>query len=365
MVSARFSLALSYAALLVVSGFLTMLGVYLVLRFVPDYPITLASPDDLTRGVTSRRAILGTVLGASMLILGGLAFMGMTGGWLLAGWVLRPLKRINEAAQVAATGRLDHRIRLSGRNDEFRQLADAFDHMLERIDQAFATQERFAANASHELRTPLAVTATILDVARANPEAQDWATVVDRLRQTNARAIGIVEALLRLGDANAITASSEPLDLRRIAETVLLEYAEEAEQREVTIEPEVEFAPIVGDPTLLEQLVSNLVQNAIRHNSSPGSAWLSTTFDAARGMVRLRIENTGAVISASQAEKLIEPFLRGRGRIQDPGQPRGYGLGLALASRIIDLHGGELKVTPREGGGLIVVASFPSRLARS
>ena len=188
-----------------------------------------------------------------------LAVIGLAGGWLLAGWILRPLQDINAAARIAAGGRLDHRINLTGRSDEFKELADNFDDMLARLDVAFAMQERFVANASHELRTPLAVTATMLDVARADPE-QD-SELLRRLQVTNARSVGLLEALLGLADANAVSATFAPVDLAEITREALAE----AEPGDVAIEAELAPATVIGDRALLTQVVANLVQNAIRH----------------------------------------------------------------------------------------------------
>jgi two-component system sensor histidine kinase VanS len=175
-VSARLRLALSYAVFLVAAGAVVLLGVYVVLRYVPDYPLTAANPQDAGTVVATRQQILSALVGVSAIALVGLAIIGIVGGWFLAGWVLKPLRRINEAAVIVASGDLRHRIQLDGRNDEFRQLADAFDHMLVRLHDAFEVQERFAANASHELRTPLAVTATMLEVAARRPDEQDYLT---------------------------------------------------------------------------------------------------------------------------------------------------------------------------------------------
>lgn len=137
-ISARFRLALSYAVFLVAAGAVMLFGVYLVLRYVPNYPLTAANSSEADIPVASRWEILNAVVGVSGIILATLAVIGMVGGWILAGWVLRPIQRINEAAQIAAAGRLDHRIQLTGRNDEFRQLADTFDHMLDRLHDARA-----------------------------------------------------------------------------------------------------------------------------------------------------------------------------------------------------------------------------------
>lgn len=358
-VSARLRLALSYAAMTVLGGVITIIGIYLVLRFVPDYPLTSVGPRDSPGIVALRRELVASLALVLTLVLAGLALVGLVAGWIIAGWVLRPLQRINEAAEVAATGRLDQPIRLTGRNDEFRQLADTFDHMLERLHDAFTTQERFAANASHELRTPLSVMATMLDVARANPAGQDYPQLVDRLRQTNARAIGLTEALLRLSDANAINAVSEPADLATVAAEALEEFAGEAAHRHIAWETALGPAPVRGDPALLARMVSNLVQNAVRHNREGGAASIATRHDPHRRVSTLRIENEGPMYSPEMAARLAEPFLRGGGRLTHDGGQGGYGLGLAMVERIATLHNGTLTIAPRAGDGLSVTVELP------
>jgi two-component system, OmpR family, sensor histidine kinase VanS len=359
-VSARLRLALSYAVFLVAAGAVVLFGIYLVLRYVPDYPLMPANPQsDPALPVASRGEILQSLVGMSGVLLLFLAVVGVVGGWILAGWILKPLHRINEAVVVAGAGNLQHRIHLAGRNDEFRQLADSFDHMLDRLDDAFAVQERFAANASHELRTPLAITATMLDVAHRNPGGHNYPELVERLRLTNDRAIGLTESLLRLADANAITAAASSTDLAEISHASIAEHTVEAAQREVTITEKLEPAPLMGDEALLTQLVSNLVQNAIRHGGNPGWATVSTRFDRARGVAVLRVESTGDVISAETAARLTEPFLRGAGRVA-AGGTRGYGLGLALVERIVTVHNGTLTIVPRVEGGLDVSVEIPA-----
>lgn len=357
-VSARLRLALSYAAFLVVAGGITLFGVYVVLRYVPNYPLTAANPSDLGEPIATREEILAAVTGVSFGILIALAIVGVVGGWVLAGWVLRPLQRINDAARDAAAGRLDRRIRLQGRNDEFRQLADSFDHMLDQLSDAFAAQERFAANASHELRTPLAVTETLLDVARRNPDGQDYAVLVERLSITNTRAIGLTDALLRLADANAVSASAQRLDLGAIVDTVVAENRAEAATLAVTVHSDIAGAPVTGDAALLLQLVGNLLQNALRHNDVRGIVDISSRHDPATARSVLRVENTGADYTPGDAARFVEPFLRGEGRVSALGAQRGYGLGLPLVARIAEVHQADLVVAPRAGGGLIVTVAF-------
>lgn len=325
--SARLRLTLSYAGFLVAAGLVIAVAVWVIIHEFPNYPLTASNPrDDPT--APSRQELLDLTVKASAVMLVALAAIGLTGGWFLAGWILRPLTDINEAARLAATGKLDHRIRLAGRSDEFKALADNFDHMLERLDDAFASQERFAANASHELRTPLTVTATMLDVARAEDDSE----LLQRLQRTNARAISLTEALLRLADANAVTAAFEPLDLAEVV-------------RELGVEGDLRPAPVRGDPELLTQLVENLVRNAHQHGT--GDIQVSTAGTT------LRVENAGPVLEAP--ERLVEPFLRGGGRTAGGG----HGLGLALVARITEVHGGTLELLPRDGGGLVVTVALP------
>jgi two-component system sensor histidine kinase VanS len=341
--SARLRLTLSYTLFLVAAGAVVAFGVYVVLRYVPDYPLTAANPRD-SPAVASRQDILSAVVKYSAAILVGLAAVGLGGGWLLAGWILRPLDDITEAARRAAAGRLDHRIRLTGRSDEFKALADSFDDMLAQIDSAFSVQERFIANASHELRTPLAVTATMLDVARADPDQDN--ELLERLQLTNARTVGLLEALLRLADANAVTAGFETVDLAQLTRAALAD----AEPGPVAIEAELEPALVTGDPALLAQVAANLVQNALRHGHT--NARVTTTADGV-----LRVVNDGPEFTAEGAARLVEPFLRGQGRTRADG----YGLGLALVARIATLHGATLTVVPRPGGGLDVTVAFGAR----
>src|SRR5690242_11227166 len=194
-----------------------------------------------------------------------LLVFGLVGGWLLAGRMLAPLARITDATRMAASGSLSHRIRLPGRKDEFRELADAFDTMLARLDAQLAEQQRFAANASHELRTPLAVTQTLLDVARSDP-AQGSGLLLERLHAVNARAIDLTEALLVLSRSDQRSFVREPVDLSLLAEEASETLLPLAEKRGLTIETSGDMTPTIGAPALLLQLTTNLMHNAIVHN---------------------------------------------------------------------------------------------------
>jgi two-component system sensor histidine kinase VanS len=270
--------------------------------------------------------------------------------------MLAPLARITDATRTAATGSLAHRIRLPGRSDEFRELADAFDTMLARLQAHLAEQQRFAANASHELRTPLAITQTLLEVAHNNP-TRDRGELVDRLRVVNSRAIDLTEALLLLSRADQRSFTPEPLDLSLIAEQATETLLPLAEHRGLTIETTGDLTPTIGAPALLLQLTTNLVHNAIVHNlADQGTIWVSTSIGP-KGVV-LTVENTGQQLTPQLAATLVEPFQRGseRRRRDHPG----VGLGLAIVNTITHAHHGTLTLTPRAGGGLCVSVHLPA-----
>src|SRR5215208_1198867 len=262
--------------------------------------------------------------------------------------MLAPLTRITDATRVAANGSLSHRIRLPGRSDEFRELADAFDTMLVRLEAHVAEQQRFAANASHELRTPLAVTQTLLDVARKDPNRDDG-ELVGRLHAVNARAIDLTEALLLLSRADQRSYTREHVDLSLIAEEATETLLPLAEKQGVTIETAGDITPTIGSHALLLQMTTNLVHNAIVHNlPEQGTVWVTTSVHAKS--VVLTVENTGEKLNPKLVSTLAEPFQRGTERIRT--DHAGVGLGLAIVKSITQAHDGILTLTPRPAGGL-------------
>ena len=289
-------------------------------------------------------------------VLAVLLVFGLLGGWLLAGRMLAPLTRITDATRTATSGSLSHRIRLPGRRDEFRELADAFDAMLARLEAQIAEQQRFAANASHELRTPLAITQTLLDVARNDPNC-DTGELVDRLRTVNTRAIDLTEALLLLSRADQKSFTPVPVDLSLVAEEATETLLPLADSRGVTIETFGELTPTIGSEALLLQLTTNLVQNAIVHNlPEGGTVWVTTSVHPKH--VQLTVENTGDALTPQLVSTLAEPFQRGTERIRT--DHAGVGLGLAIVKSITQAHDGTLTLTPRLAGGLCVMVRLPA-----
>jgi two-component system, OmpR family, sensor histidine kinase VanS len=361
--SVRFKLTLSYAGFLMLAGALMLAAAWLagqqrqsfefLLRYVPDGAISTIG--GLVPGNNS--FLLRAFAPAAAIVLAFLLVFGLLGGWLLAGRMLAPLTRITDATRVAANGSLlAHRIRLPGRRDEFRELADAFDAMLARLEAHVAEQQRFAANASHELRTPLAITQTLLDVAR-NDLNRDTGDLVDRLHVVNTRAIDLTEALLLLSHADQRSFTREPVDLSLLVEEATETLLPLAEKRGVTIETSGDITPAIGSQALLLQMTTNLVHNAIVHNlPEQGTVWVATSVHPK--IVVLTVENTGEKLTPQLASTLVEPFQRGTERIRT--DHAGVGLGLAIVKSITQAHDGTLTLTPRPAGGLRVTVQLPA-----
>jgi two-component system sensor histidine kinase VanS len=351
--SARLKLTLSYAGFLVLtSAVLVVVGYFSLSRGVhPGVIFMVQSHAALWRAFAPTAAIVLTFL---------LVF-GLVGGWLLAGRMLAPLSRITDATRMAATGSLSHRIQLDGRGDEFRELADAFDAMLARLEAHVAEQQRFAANASHELRTPLAITQALLDVARTDVN-RDTGELVDRLHAVNTRAIDLTEALLVLSRADQRSFTREHVDLSLVAEEAAETLLPLAEKRGLTVETSGDPTPTIGSQALLLQLSTNLVHNAIVHNL-PEEGTVRVTTSAHPKSAVLTVENTGEKLTPQLVATLAEPFLRGTRRIRS--DHAGVGLGLAIVKSITQAHDGTLTLSPRPAGGLRVTVQLPAAPPRT
>ncbi|MFF6774159.1 sensor histidine kinase [Streptomyces sp. NPDC012637] len=349
--SVRLKLTLSYAGLVLVTGTVLLAVVWLfLLRYVPD-------SDQGLLGISPNRYLLSRIFGrAAAVAMGFLLVFGLVGGWFLAGRMLAPLDRITAAARAAGSGSLSHRIRMEGRQDEFRELADTFDTMLERLDSHVAEQQRFAANASHELRTPLAVSQTLLDVAREDP-TRDRDELLARLQAVNTRAIGLTEALLLLSRSDRGTFAREDVDLSLVAEEAAETLLPLAEQRGTTLDVTGAAARTHGSAELLLRMVTNLVQNAVVHNL-PGGGTVTVHTEEQGNTSVLRVENTGPPLPPELLPTLTEPFQRGTERARTD-EHAGVGLGLAIVHSITRAHAGTLDLAARPGGGLVVTVRLP------
>jgi len=304
-----------------------------------------------------RESTLHALQGASVIALGVTAIAAVGLGWLASGRALRPVRSITEAAQRASELSLGQRLALTGPDDELKQLADTFDVMLERLDAAFTSQKRFVANAAHELRTPLTAMRTAIEVTLSKPTRtpEQLEAMATRVKQSVERAEATVEALLTLASSEVGPMAQEALDLATAAEDALDFAGAAIDERDITVDAELAPAPVSGDRLLLERMVSNLVENAVRHNETGGSIAIRTARHDDTGV--LEIANTGPVLTAEQIPMLFEPFARAEQRLHSSD---GVGLGLSIASAIARAHNATISARPRAGGGLEMTIAIPA-----
>ncbi|GAB4048159.1 sensor histidine kinase [Catellatospora paridis] len=275
--------------------------------------------------------------------------------WWLSGRLLRPLNMITDTAHRIAGRTLHKRIELDGPPSEVKSLADSFDSMLDRLDEAFAGQGRFIANAAHELKTPIALNRTLLDVAMARPDSPpQMLRLGENLLAVNLRHERLIDSLLTLARAEDAVTDRRPVDLAQLAGYALDVTAKAAAEQRVQVQAGLAAAPVVGDPVLLEQLIRNLVDNAVRYNHPHGFVWVQTLAEV--GQAEIIVTNTGALISPHEVPVLFEPFRRLTDRV---GSARGSGLGLSIVRAVAQAHGGDALAIPRPDGGLSVRVILP------
>jgi signal transduction histidine kinase len=273
-------------------------------------------------------------------------------GWVVAGRVLAPLRTMTAATQQMSEANLHERLAMQGPRDELRQLADTIDGLLGRLEGAFDAQRRFVANASHELRTPLTAVRALLEMILSDPRATvgTFRTTCKQVLEESAQQEQLIDALLALAHGQRGIDAREPIDLSVLVRDVVDAQDAEASARGVRIDASLEPGWISGDRRLIERLVSNLVDNAIRHNDPGGTA--AVTVRARAGGVELSVSNTGPVVPADEVDRLLQPFQRlGGDRV---GRRDGLGLGLSIVAAIADTHDAALAVVPGREGGLEV-----------
>ena len=300
-----------------------------------------------------RDLTLSHLLQYSLITLGVVIVLAAILGWIVGGRALRPVHTITAAARAASEHNLSARVALRGPRDELHELAETFDEMLDRLQAAFEGQKRFIASASHELRTPLAVMHATVDVVLDNPDSTpaDLRCMAADIRAAVDHAEHLIGALLILARNERGLTIHEEFDLATVAEDVL-DTADLADRRVHTM---LEPAVIWGDPVLAERLVANLVDNAVRYNAASGDIWISTRSVA--GSSQLSVANTGPLISSAEADSVFQPFQR----LNDRTSHEGFGLGLTIVASIAAVHGGTATACPRDGGGLSITVTIPSR----
>jgi signal transduction histidine kinase len=317
------------------------------------------TPQEANRAFTAQERKFRNDTLDSMLTRGGIALAGFTVvavgfGWLMADRALRPLHQITATARRVADRNLRQRIALAGPPDEIKELADTFDSMLERLDQAFDGQRRFVANASHELRTPLAINRTLIQVALAHPQVPTQTRQLgENLLAVNTRHERLIDGLLTLASSEQAPTARDPLDLAEMVRHVLDQHTNPSGPR---LDASLQPAPVAGDPVLLERLVQNLVNNAVAYNVPEG--WVSVSTRTSGDQVELTVTNTGPTVPAYEIPVLFEPFRRLRDRV---ASAEGTGLGLSIVRSVAQAHGGDAVAQPHEHGGLQVRVTLPVR----
>ncbi|RKN37887.1 sensor histidine kinase [Streptomyces hoynatensis] len=306
---------------------------------------------------TQRARALDQLLRSSLLTLLGLAVAAFAFGYVMAGRVLSPLGRITRTARRVAGSDLHRRIELDGPDDEFKELADTFDEMLDRLDRAFTAQQRFVANASHELRTPLAINRTLLEVQLSDPGASPELVQLGKtLLATNERSEQLVEGLLLLARSENELVDRKPVDLAEVATRAVEQVRGEAQAHGVELRGSRPPVHVLGNGVLLERIALNLVQNAVRYNVGP-RGWVRVDTEARPGQAVLVVENTGPVVPAYEVDNMFEPFRRLR--TERTGSDKGVGLGLSIVRSVARAHGGFVTAEPRREGGLVMRVAIP------
>ena len=299
-----------------------------------------------------RHAQLATLLTRSGLALAIMALASIGLGWVMAGRALRPVRTMSSRARGISERNLHERLALDGPDDELKELANTFDGLLGRLEAAFESERRFVANASHELRTPITLERTLVEVALADPHP-----TVDSLRDTCRRVLAaseqqerLIEALLTLARSQRGLESRAPVDLREITAEVVRSVPTDG----LRVETDLSAARTTGDHAMVERLVANLVENAVRHNQPDG--WVSAWTGEREGLPTIEVTNAGPVVAPAQVDELVKPFRRA----EENGHGRGLGLGLSIVQAIAETHGAKLHTEARGQGGLRVTVAFPA-----
>jgi signal transduction histidine kinase len=348
-ITLRMQLALLYAGFLTFGAALLLVPILTIHQAVPE-----GADGRVIAGIQANTQAQEIRAAATLI---GLVVLSLAAGWLIAGRFLRPLRTITATARHISASNLNQRLALTGRNDEFKDLGETLDSLFERLEASFESQRHFVANASHELRTPLAAERALLQVTLADPAA-----TAKTLRETCEQVLvlgdqqeRLIEALLTLASSERGVEQWEPFDLAELTAKVVADRSLQAAEQSIHVQTAFTIAPATGDPNLVESLVANLVDNALRHNVPGGRVEVWTTMAAGRASIRIR--NTGPVVPQYELDRLFQPFQQlGHERIRHGD---GHGLGLAIARAIAIAHKAALTATARSEGGLDVEVSFP------
>ena len=363
----RLRLALLYGLLFLVSGAVLLSVTYLLVRgssgAITAHPTALGQQTSAPQAVASNQQTrdLSLLLFWSAIALAAMAVASVGLGWVVAGRILARLRAVTAAARNISASNLHERLAFEGPDDELKELGDTLDGLLGRLESSFQAQRQFVANASHELRTPLTLSRTLLQVALADPDLslESLRVTCEEVLEAQVEQEDLLEALLTLSHTQAGLEQREPLDLAPLAEEVLIRHKTEAEERGLEVRANLAPAPTAGDPRLVERLISNLVDNALRHNRDDGRVEVETA--ARADGAAILVTNTGQVVASDDVARLVEPFRRGASARTGGGDGAGYGHGLSIVRAIADVHGAIVHIEAQPEGGLGVCVVFPVR----
>jgi signal transduction histidine kinase len=353
--TARARLTILYTGLVLVAGLVLTGLTYLFMRHRlgqrsvrvdlrgPDgTAVTAPRPEDLLPDLDRLQdETLHELLIQALIALAVVTALAALLGWLVAGRVLRPIRAISTTAQRLSAENLSERVPVNEPRDELAALAATVNGMLDRIQAGVASQKLFTANAAHELRTPLTTMRTAIDVTLdGEPGRDELIAMAEDVRTAIGKSQRTLDGLLALAHSQAATGRRHLVDLSDLVA--------------VSDESNLRPAPVVGDPVLLEMMVANLVDNALRHNESESEIEVESGVEGGEGF--LRISNGGHMIDPGETKRLLEPFVRGDGG-RTGGE--GVGLGLAIVHAIVLAHRGRIRLDPRDAGGLCVTVRFP------
>jgi signal transduction histidine kinase len=375
--SARVRLALIYSGLFLALGVAVVLVILLVTKSgatvavatpngggaVPNLQITpsrIGSPPPVGSFLVQQHdRDIARLLVVCLIVLALTAVAAFPIGWFASGRMLRPIRLITARARTISAGNLHERLALTGARDEFTELGETLDDLLARLEASFDAQRRFVANASHELRTPLTLERTLLQVALADPHAtaETLRSACEELLANGRDQERLIEALLTLASSERGLERRERTELGALAAHVLERPLPELQQHQITLDAQLEPAVTEGDPALIERLISNLLDNAARHNVDAGHIEISARQQGDRAL--LRVENSGQMIAPEEIETMFEPFRR-LGPARTGTESGQHGLGLSIVRAVAAAHHAEIDTQPRAGGGLTITVSFPA-----
>lgn len=369
----RMRLTLLYGALFTASGAALLAITFLLVRrktiFTVLLPCAGLKPEDCSYSLSGKRSaainpmreylhqqhsLLREFVVQSGIALAIMLVVSLALGWIVAGRVLRPLRTMTTTVRHISARNVHERLALTGPQDELKDLADTVDGLLGRLEAALDAQKRFVANAAHELRTPLTLERALLEetLTDRRPTVEAFRATFERVVTISDQQTRLLESLLTLATSERGLESRVPVDLAALTERVLAAHTSAGGPR---LDPRITPAATAGDPALVERLVANLVDNALRYNVPGGSVEVATGSED--GHATISVSNTGPVVPSEQVDRLLQPFQRLDRSARDDGH---HGLGLSIAHAIALAHDGSLSALPRQGGGLVVRAAFPA-----